>query len=214
MMKFDSKFLRAYFVCGTQDIGDKDFPQLLETAIQSGITTFQYRDKGSSILTSAQRLDMGKRLLDICWSANIPFIVDDDVELANELHADGIHVGQKDERITKVIRDADPGMIIGLSCQTVAQVETANSISAIDYIGAGPIFSTNSKADAVPPMGLSLLQDMVQVSNVPIVAIGGITLNNLQSLQDNGSVGAAFITLITQTDNIQHSVQKVLNVFK
>ncbi|WP_048704307.1 thiamine phosphate synthase [Companilactobacillus ginsenosidimutans] len=213
-MKFKSEMLQAYFVCGTQDIGDRDLPAILNEAIAAGITAFQYRDKGESKLNDEQRYQLGVILRDICNNAQISFIVDDDVDLANKLNADGVHVGQKDERITKVVRDANPDMMIGLSCQTIEQTEIANEIDRVDYIGAGPIFSTNSKPDAVAPMGLELMEDMVNISDVPIVAIGGIDNTNLQSLKNNGAVGAAFITLVTQTDDINRSVKNVLDVFK
>nr|WP_191987456.1 thiamine phosphate synthase [Companilactobacillus baiquanensis] len=212
-MKFNSEMLKAYFVCGSQDLDGQDFEKLLEKSIESGITAFQFRDKGSSTLTSQERLELGERLRDICRSEKVPFIVDDDVELANKLSADGIHVGQKDEQIKKVIAETSPDMMIGLSAQTLDQIKIANKIKRIDYIGAGPIFPTTSKPDAVDPMGLSLLNDMSHASKVPIVAIGGILKSNLRSLRDNGAVGAAFITLITQSDDIEASVKDVLNVF-
>ncbi len=213
-MKFDANILKAYFVCGSQDLDGQNFQKLLEDSIEAGVTAFQFRDKGSSTLTSAQRLDLAGRLQDICQANQVPFIIDDDVEMANTLHADGIHVGQKDEKIKKVIRETPDDMMIGLSAQTVEHIEIANQIPEIDYIGAGPIFPTVSKDDAVPPMGLPLLKEMTQLSRVPTVAIGGITDTNIYQLKPNGAVGAAFITLITQTDDIKASVENVLNAFK
>lgn len=212
-MKFDPKMLKAYFVCGSQDLIGQDFETLVEQSIEAGITAFQFRDKGKSVLTSAQRLDLGKSLQEICKATNVSFIVDDDVSLANELNADGIHVGQKDERIQRVIKEANSGMMIGLSAQTVEQVQIANSLPEIDYIGAGPIFPTTSKKDAVEPMGLPLMKEMAETSRVPIVAIGGINRKNIFKLKPNGAVGAAFITLITQSNNVEKSVENVLDAF-
>nr|WP_300561384.1 thiamine phosphate synthase [Companilactobacillus sp.] len=212
-MKFDPDMLKAYFVCGSQDLIGQDFEKLLEQCIESGITAFQYRDKGSSKLTDAQRLDLGRSLQEICKATHVPFIVDDDVRMANALNADGVHVGQKDERITKVVQEAAPGMIIGLSCQTVEQVHQANKIDRIDYIGAGPIFPTSSKNDAVAPMGLPLMKEMSQVSRVPFVAIGGIDDENVYDLKPNGAVGAAFISLVTKSNDVDRTIKNVLNAF-
>ena len=213
MMKFNPSMLKAYFVCGSQDLYGQDFEKLLGTSLEAGITAFQFRDKGNSVLTNDQRLDLATNLLEICHATNVPFIVDDDVQLAKAVGADGIHVGQKDKKIRKVIQEVDSNMIIGLSCQTVEQVRIANEFSEIDYIGAGPIFPTSSKNDAVDPMGLPLLKDMANVSHVPIAAIGGIDQQNVYRLKINGAVGAAFITLVTKSDNIDHSVETVLNAF-
>lgn len=213
-MNFKKEMLKAYFVCGSQDLRpDQDFEKLLEQAIEAGITAFQYRDKAGSKLTSQQRLDLGKRLQEICKATNVPFIVDDDVELANKLSADGIHVGQKDENVIKVIKEANPNMMIGLSCQTIEQVKVANKIDGIDYIGSGPIFPTSSKADAGAPIGLPLLKEISNSSRVPIVAIGGITNENVYDLKPCGAVGAAFISLLTQSQDVPASVQNILNAF-
>lgn len=212
-MEFNTDFLKAYFVCGTQDLVGQNFEKLLQNAIDAGITTFQYRDKAASTLTAPERLDLGKKLRDICSAEKVPFIVDDDVELANQLKADGIHVGQKDMNVIDVIAKADPNMIIGLSCQTIEQVKIANEIKDIDYIGAGPIFPTSSKDDAVAPIGLFGLRQLSQESRVPIVAIGGITAENVHQLQSSGASGAAFISLLTRSNDIKQTVGNVLNAF-
>ena len=125
-LKFDPKQLGAYFVCGTQDLGGRNLETVVQTAIDAGITAYQYRDKGSSALTRPQRLDLGRRLQQRCAAANIPFIVDDDVEMALELRADGIHVGQKDDRVTAVIDRVAKNMFVGLSCSTIPEITIAN----------------------------------------------------------------------------------------
>lgn len=212
-MQFNQDMLKAYFVCGSQDLVGQDFEKLLEQSIEAGVTAFQFRDKGASILTNQQRLELGQNLRAICKATNVPFIVDDDVKLANALKADGVHVGQKDELITKVIKEADPDMMIGLSCQTISQVQKANKIKEIDYIGAGPIFPTASKDDAVAPMGLPLMKEMAESGRVPIVAIGGITEDNVYKLKPNGAVGAAFISFVTRSQDVSASVKNVLTAF-
>lgn len=213
-MEFNKEMLKAYFVCGSQDLVGQDFEELLKKAIASGITAFQFRDKAGSTLNSAGKLALGQKLRSICLQAKIPFIVDDDVKLANKLHADGIHVGQKDMNVIDVIAEAAPNMMIGLSCETLEQVKIANKIEQIDYLGSGPIYPTISKADATAPLGLNGLRELVEESRVPVVAIGGIDSENVHELKATGASGAAFISLLTRSADIEKTVTNVLKSFE
>jgi len=169
-LSFNPNQLRAYFVCGTQDVSQQDLTTVVQKALDAGITAFQYRDKGTSQLTATQRLSLGRQLREQCAVAGVPFIVDDDVELALELGADGIHVGQRDDWVTQVIQRVAGRMFVGLSCSTLAEVHIANQIDGIAYLGSGPIFPTTSKLDADPVVGLAGLQQLVMASKRQIVA--------------------------------------------
>lgn len=205
-LKFDASQLQAYFVCGTQDVGDRDLEAVLQAALTAGITAFQYRDKGASRLTAAERLSLGLRLRDRCHQAGVPFIVDDDVTLALLLEADGLHVGQKDDRIGDVLNRVNGRLFVGLSCSTLAEVRAANQISGLAYLGSGPIFPTSSKADADPVVGLAGLQQLVAASTRPIVAIGGITEAQLAPIAATGAAGSAVISMIAQSPDIAQTV--------
>ena len=201
---FEPGLLRAYFVAGSQDVPGQDLREVLATMLKAGITAFQFRDKGASTLTPDQRLALGRDLQEQCRAASVPFIVDDDVDLALALHADGIHVGQSDERITKVLQTVDGRqMFVGLSCNTPEQVAQANQITGISYIGSGPIYPTTSKDDADPVMGVAGLQALVAQANVPIVAIGGVTVASLPAIAATGAAGVAVITLLTRSQDPQ-----------
>lgn len=201
---FEPGLLRAYFVAGSQDVPGQDLREVLATMLKAGITAFQFRDKGASTLTPDQRLALGRDLREQCRAASVPFIVDDDVDLALTLHADGIHVGQSDERITKVLQTVDGRqMFVGLSCNTPEQVAQANQIAGISYIGSGPIYPTTSKDDADPVMGVAGLQALVAQANVPIVAIGGVTVASLPAIAATGAAGVAVITLLTRSQDPQ-----------
>lgn len=201
---FEPGLLRAYFVAGSQDVPGQDLREVLATMLKAGITAFQFRDKGASTLTPDQRLALGRDLREQCRAASVPFIVDDDVDLALALHADGIHVGQSDERITKVLQTVDGRqMFVGLSCNTPEQVAQANQITGISYIGSGPIYPTTSKDDADPVMGVAGLQALVAQANVPIVAIGGVTVASLPAIAATGAAGVAVITLLTRSQDPQ-----------
>ncbi|MFD1420061.1 thiamine phosphate synthase [Lactiplantibacillus songbeiensis] len=211
-ISFDQKQLAAYFVCGTQDIPGQRLTTVLKRALAAGITAFQYRDKGASRLTSSERLALGEALHTLCAAAGVPFIVDDDVDLALSLGADGIHVGQSDTGIQQVVTAVSQQMFVGLSCSTLAEVRVANQVAGLAYLGSGPIFPTSSKADADPVVGLTNLQELVTASSRPIVAIGGITEDQLPTLAQTGVAGAAVISMLAQSNDYQRTVTAMRTV--
>ena len=212
MKKFDSKFLEAYFICGTQDLQqNQTLPGLLEQALEAGITAYQFREKGiNSISDKSARLTMAQELHHLCQKYNVPFIIDDDVQLAKSVHAEGIHVGQDDENISQVIKEAKNTMFVGYSCSTLAEIETANQIEGIDYYGSGPVFATQSKDDADPVIGLAELSKLVKHSSRPIVAIGGIEEKDLPAIAQTNASGASVISMITQSNDIKQTVTQML----
>lgn len=205
---FDVNCLKVYLVGGSQDT-HHDPAELLdkvEQALKAGITAFQYREKGDSSLNAEEKLTLGRKLQALCKKYQVPFIIDDDVDLALELQADGIHVGQSDRAIQKVIDQVSGKMFIGYSCSTLAEVEEANELP-IDYVGSGPIFPTLSKLDADPVIGTDGVQKLVLASKNPIVAIGGISLENVSELASSGVKGIAVISMILQSSDIAHTVE-------
>ncbi|GEO74423.1 thiamine monophosphate synthase [Levilactobacillus namurensis DSM 19117] len=211
---FEPGLLRAYFVAGSQDVPGKDLRVVLAEMLQAGITAYQFRDKGASTLTPAERLALGRDLRDQCRAASVPFIVDDDVDMALALDADGVHVGQSDERIQQVLAATkDRQMFVGLSCSTSAEVAAANQLAGLAYIGSGPIYPTVSKDDADPVIGTAGLQALVAQANVPIVAIGGVTQESLPAIAQTGAAGVAVITLLTRNPQPERAVQGMLAAF-
>lgn len=210
MKQFKSSILHSYFICGTQDLSaHQTLPQLVEEALKAGITAYQFCDKGpQSTLSKKDRLSMAIQLHELCQKYHVPFFVDDDVTLAKEVRAEGIHVGQTDEAIAQVIADVGQQMIIGYSCSTLSEIEQGNQINGIDYYGCGPIFATQSKNDADPEIGLNGLQQLVTHSLRPIVAIGGITTYDLPAI---AQTSAAVISMIAQSKDIQKTVTAMLN---
>lgn len=211
---FEPGLLRAYFVAGSQDVPGKDLRVVLAEMLQAGITAYQFRDKGTSTLTPTERLALGRDLRDQCRAASVPFIVDDDVDMALALDADGVHVGQSDERIQQVLAATkDRQMFVGLSCSTSAEVAAANQLTGLAYIGSGPIYPTVSKDDADPVIGTAGLQALVAQANVPIVAIGGVTQESLPAIAQTGAAGVAVITLLTRNPQPERAVQGMLAEF-
>ena len=180
--------------------------------MDSGITAFQYREKGTSQLSQKQRVQLGLKLRRLADQHHIPLIVDDDVELAQVINADGIHVGQKDQRVEQVLDAVGNTMFVGYSCNQPAQIEHANQLP-VAYVGSGPIFPTSSKNDADPAMGLEKLHELVTISTHPIVAIGGITEANMAQTLAAGVAGLSMISMILQSADIQKTVQHINSLY-
>jgi thiamine-phosphate pyrophosphorylase len=210
-MKFNPQMLQVYLVGGSQDV-NHDVDQFLakvEQALEAGITAFQYREKGKSTLTMAQRVDLGLKLRDLCTRYAVPLIVDDDYHLAQQINADGVHVGQGDTDIETVTTAVGEQMFIGYSCNTPAEIATANKLDDVDYIGCGPVFATSSKDDADPAIGIDQLAALNAKSQHPLVAIGGITEDNLQEVHDSGVAGIAVISMIFQSADLVKTIAKM-----
>jgi len=201
-----SEKLRKYLIMGSQDC-ERDPEQILREAIDAGITAFQYREKGPDALTGAERLKLGVRLREVCKERDIPFIVNDDVELASDLEADGIHVGQEDLPV-EIVRERFPDKIIGLSVSSMKEVRNSR-LDLVDYVGAGPIYTTPTKPNQ-ESTGYHWLEEIHAFApNVSIVAIGGIKPNNAEVVLDAGADGLAVVTAVTQAKNIEDIVRQL-----
>ncbi len=208
------------FVAGSQDFchikgGKNDrinaLLDTLELALQSKITAFQFRQKGDLALqdpTQIKRLAM--KCQKLCQKYGTPFIVNDEVQLALELKADGVHVGQEDMAIEEVITLCKKRLFIGLSVNTLEQALKARHLDAVAYFGVGPIFPTPSKKDIKQVVGVELLKK-IKDSGVkkPLIAIGGITMHNASKLREYG--GIAVISAITQAKDKALAIEKLLN---
>ena len=215
MQNFNQTWLASYFIAGTQDVPDNQLLPVLEKALKSGISCFQFREKNPlNPLNKTQKKALAISCQNLCAAYNVPFFIDDDLSLALDIHADGIHVGQTDQRITDVIKQAAGQLSIGLSCQTLDQINAANQLSAVDYVGSGPIFPTNSKPDATVPLGIAGLSQLLAISDHPIVAIGGISETDLANLAKTTVSGVAVISLISQSTDIKQTVQSINHYFK
>ena len=215
-MIFDPKMLQVYLVGGTQDVHNDiyAFLEKVELAMKSGITAFQYREKGNSKLLPNERVDLGLELRTLCTRYGIPLIVDDDYRLAQQINADGVHVGQSDTKIDQVSVAVGHQMFIGYSCNTPAEIERANLMDFVDYIGCGPVFPTKSKADADPAIGIDKLERFNMLSQYPVVGIGGINEKNMQFVHDTGVAGIAVISLVFDSNDLAATVKKLKELYK
>ncbi|MFD2630536.1 thiamine phosphate synthase [Oceanobacillus kapialis] len=203
----EAHLLRKYFIMGSQNC-DRDPIEILTEAVQAGITAFQFREKGPGSLAGLRKVVLGRQLREICYEYSIPFFVNDDLELAKVLGADGIHVGQ-DDRFAEEVRARFPDKIIGLSVSNSLELENS-PLSAVDYLGAGPVFATGTKSDAKTPVGTKWISQIrKQHPNFPLVGIGGINTTNSNEVMEAGADGVAVISAITKAKDIQAAVRSL-----
>ena len=181
--------------------------RVAEEALAAGVTVLQLR---------SHHRDWNKRLWyetalalkRLCASHRVPLIIDNEVDIAVAVDADGVHVGQHDLPAFVVRRLIGAEKIIGLSTSDVAQVKEARA-QPVDYIGMGPVYATTSKADAAPPIGLDTLREMVAEKTLPGVAIGGIGADNLRAVRKIATEGIAVISAICTAPDIAAAVAKL-----
>lgn len=205
-------YLEVYFICGTQDVSEQDtLPKVLSKALDAGITCFQFREKGPGSLQDRDEVKaMAETCLALCRNAGVPFVMNDDVEMALEIGADGMHVGQDDRPIEETIDMVDGKMFVGLSVANVDEFKKAATIPGLDYVGAGPIYQTSTKVDAKEPVGLSLLENISSLhAPLPVVAIGGISVENAQAVHATGVEGLSVISAIAHSEEIYRTVEKL-----
>lgn len=215
---FDANCLKLMFVAGSQDFyhikgGKNDrinaLLDALELALQSKITAFQFRQKGDLALQDPIEIkQLALKCQKLCKKYGAPFIVNDEVKLALELKADGVHVGQEDMAIEEVMVLCKKCQFIGLSVNTLEQALKARHLDGVAYFGVGPIFPTQSKKDK-QVVGVELLKK-IKDSGVkkPLISIGGITTHNASKLREYG--GIAVISTIAQAKDKALAVEKLL----
>ncbi|MGL2420905.1 thiamine phosphate synthase [Helicobacter pylori] len=218
---FDADCLKLMFVAGSQDFyhikgGKNDrinaLLETLESALQSKITAFQFRQKGDLALQDPIEIkQLALECQKLCQKYGVPFIVNDEAPLALELKADGVHVGQEDMAIEEVITLCKKRQFIGLSVNTLEQALKARHLDGVAYLGVGPIFPTPSKKDK-QVVGVELLKK-IKDSGVkkPLIAIGGINTDNALKLRECGVSGIAVISAIAQAKDKALAVGKLLN---
>lgn len=200
------ELLQVYLIMGSNNCR-KDPVQVLAEAIAGGITMFQYREKGTGALVGGDRLALASKLRNMCREHGVPFIVNDDVDLALALNADGVHVGQEDETAAAVRQRIGNDRILGVSAYDLAEAEAAVRVGA-DYLGVGPLFATQTKEDAKSASGLEVLGAMRSDGlSIPIVGIGGITPDNTQEVVRAGADGVSVITAITHAEDVRAATE-------
>lgn len=194
--------MRLYLVMGSVN-ATHDPVEVLRQAIAGGITLFQFREKGTGALTGTARIALAERLREVCGQHSIPFIVNDDVELAVALQADGVHVGQDDADAALVRARIGPGRMLGVSAHSVTEARRAVQAGA-DYLGVGPMYPTRSKADAHAVLGPAGIAELRAAGiAVPLVGIGGIAADTAAAVMAAGADGVAVISAVAGAADVR-----------
>lgn len=201
--------LRLYAVTDRSWLGNGTLSDAVEAALRGGATMVQLREKS---LTQADFLQEAKTLAALCARFQIPFLINDNLEIALACNADGVHVGQDDMDPQKARALLGPGKILGVSAHTVQQALAAEKTGA-DYLGVGAVFSTATKQDAAS-VPLETVREICQAVSIPVVAIGGISADNILSLQNSGVVGAAVVSALFAAEDIFSAAQNLSRLTK
>ena len=203
-MKFDKETMLLYAVTDRSWLNGKSLYEQVEEAIKGGVTFVQLREKK---LDEENFLDEALDIQNLCRKYDIPFVINDNVEIAKKIDADGVHVGQRDMGAANVRVMLGDNKILGVSAQTVEQAVLAEQQGA-DYIGVGAVFPTGSKADA-EYVSYETLKEICEAVNIPVVAIGGISAGNVLTLKGSGISGIAVISAIFAAEDIESATKNL-----
>lgn len=203
-MNCDKKELLLYAVTDRHWLNGETLYSQVEKALKGGATFIQLREKK---LDEGSFLEEAKEIQKLCKEYNVPFVINDNVEIAKEINADGVHVGQSDMEAQNVREILGDDKIIGVSAQTVEQALLAEKHGA-DYLGVGAVFKTGSKDDA-EEVSHDELERICKAVSIPVIAIGGITHDNVKELAGRGIVGIAVISAIFGQKDIENATKEL-----
>ena len=203
-MKCDKGYMLLYAVTDRAWTGERTLCEQVEAALKGGVTCVQLREKE---MDETAFLQEAKDICALCHRYGVPFIVNDNVDVAIACQADGIHVGQEDMAVGDVRRRVGDAMILGVSVHTVEEGRLAVRDGA-DYLGLGAVFPTSTKTD-VDQMTNETLHAICDAVDVPVVAIGGINRGNLLKLSGSGVDGVALVSAIFSAEDIEDTCRKL-----
>lgn len=204
-MKSDKKHMLLYAVTDRAWVGTKSLYEQVKEALENGVTCVQLREKE---LNESDFLKEAKQISTLCKEYKVPFIVNDNVNIAIACKADGIHIGQEDMELTNVRKLVGEDMIIGVSAHTVEEAIKAQEGGA-DYIGIGAVFATSTKTD-VDVLSFDTLKSICEAVDIPTVAIGGIKKDNICKLKGSGIDGVAVVSAIFAAKDIATATKELL----
>ena len=199
--------LLLYAVTDSTWLNGRSLPDCVRAAIEAGVTFVQLREKYASF---AQKVELARAIVPICRAAGVPFVIDDDVDVALAAGADGVHVGEDDLACAEARRLLGPHAIVGVSAHNVAEALAAQAQGA-DYLGSGALVATSTKSDVtpLPPDGLAAICAAV---DIPVVGIGGLNASNIPQFRGLGCAGAAVVSAIFAADDISAATRELREV--
>lgn len=196
--------LSIYFVADPSICNGRALPDIVKQAASGGVTMVQLRDKSDAFKDAIKIRNILKPL-------NIPFLINDNVELAKQIDADGVHLGQGDMSPTEARKILGDNKIIGLTAFNPAHFEALDE--NVDYTGTGPFYATLTKPDKMV-LGAEAFQSLVNISPVPVVGIGGITPENAAAVIEAGAYGVAMMRAISESDDPKIAAQAFVHAIK
>lgn len=204
-MRLDKKHILLYAVTDRAWVGTKSLYEQVKEALENGVTCVQLREKE---LNESDFLKEAKQISTLCKEYKVPFIVNDNVNIAIACKAEGIHIGQEDMELTNVRKLVGEDMIIGVSAHNVEEAIKAQEGGA-DYIGIGAVFATSTKTD-VDVLSFETLRSICEAVDIPTVAIGGIKKDNICKLKGSGIDGVAVVSAIFAAKDIATATKELL----
>jgi thiamine-phosphate pyrophosphorylase len=183
----------------------RDIVTVATAALDGGATVIQLRDKSAS---TRKLIEEGRELRALTQAKGALLIVNDRIDVALAVNADGAHVGQDDMPVALARRLLGAHRLLGVSAATLQEAEEAVAAGA-DYLGVGPVFPTQAKADAGPATGVERLSEMARLFALPLVAIGGITVENVRSVVQAGATGVAVISAVVHAEDISAAASRL-----
>ena len=193
-----------YAVTDSMWLGEATLPEVVEKAIEGGAAFIQIREKE---LPREAFIKLAKEVKMVTDRCHVPYVVNDEVEIAALIDADGVHIGQSDQALTEAREILGPDKIIGVSVQTVEQALEAEKNGA-DYLGVGSVFNTSTKKDA-DDVSLDTLRAICETVSIPVVAIGGIHAGNILELKGTKVDGVAVISAIFAAEDIKKAAEEL-----
>lgn len=197
------KELKFYLVTDSDILRGRDFYNSIEEALKGGVTMLQLREKNAS---GKEFLEKAIKLRELTKKYNVKFIINDRVDIAMLCDADGVHVGQSDIPANKVRELIGEDKIVGVSARTVEEAIRAKENGA-DYLGVGAMFTTRTKLDA-KSVSIEKLKEIKELIKLPVVAIGGLSLSNIDKLKECNVDGYAVVSAILGAENIKLECEK------
>ena len=208
-MKVDKKDMLLYLVTDRTWLKDKTLLEVVESVLKNNATFIQLREKN---LDYKRFKELAIKIKEVTDKYKVPFVINDNIEIAMEVDADGVHVGQSDLIATRAREILGEDKILGVSVSNVKQAIEAEKAGA-DYLGAGSVFTTTSKLDAIN-MEIEEIKKITKAVNIPVLGIGGINEKNIHLLKDSGLDGIAVISAILAQEDIEEATRNLYKLSK
>lgn len=202
--------LRLYLVTDRPLSLGRDIDWIVEEAVKGGATMVQLREKDCS---TREFIELAAKLMETLKPLGIPLLINDRIDVALAVDADGVHIGQSDMPYKTARALLGPDKIIGLSVENMEDIRVANELD-VDYVGISPVYSTHTKTDTAAPFGLDGLREAVKLSVHPTVAIGGMNMKTAKDVMTCGTDGIAVVSAIVSADSPCEAARNLLEVMK